>query len=105
MERDHPQHRHHPPDPKRNGDPRHEQDLDTVAQKPTSIGLGTPVTEPHADAHHDPESPLPGAQPPMENEAVLREPEHVAARLKAIVEGAKVAFRQMGPLRGWGAWV
>jgi len=34
-------HSHHPPDPARQGDPRHEPHLDTVAQKPTHIGTGS----------------------------------------------------------------
>src|SRR6266581_8997410 len=99
MDRNHPKHRHCPPDASRDGDPRHEPRLDTVAQKPTHIGLGAPVTARLEHAQDDCATPTPGAQPPMEHSASLREPEEVAAGLKAIAEGARFTFKQMGPIR------
>ncbi|MEA3211459.1 MAG: hypothetical protein QOE70_4516 [Chthoniobacter sp.] len=106
MNRDHPNHQHQPPDPRWDEDPRHAQHLDTVAQKPTHIGLGAPVTENHKDAHRDCHQPTPGAQPPIENPgAKLSEPEHVAAGLQAMSESAKFTLRQMGPMRGIKTWL
>ena len=105
MDRHHPKHRHYPPDARRDGDPRHEPQWDTIAQKPTHIGLGAPTTEPHGDAHHDNAVPTPGAQPPVERPPKLERAEHVAAGLKAITEGAKFTFKQMGLRRGIKAWL
>jgi molybdopterin-dependent oxidoreductase alpha subunit len=105
MDRNHPNHRHHPPDAARDGDPRHEPRLDTVAQKPTHIGLGAPVTASHEHAHKDCAAPTPGAQPPIERTPKLGKAEHVAAGWKAIGEGAKFTFKQMGPIRGIKAWL
>jgi hypothetical protein len=85
--RNHPNHEHQRPDPQRDKDPRHTQDLDTVEQKPTHIGLGTAVTAPDRNAPRDHDRPTPGAQPPIEHpdgpEADLREPEHVAVCIHA----------------------
>src|SRR5258708_1436384 len=105
MDRHHPKHRHSPPDLHRDGDPRHEQNLDTVAQKPTHIGLGAPTTEPHDSPHYDSAHPTPGPQPPLEAPADLREGEHGAAGLKAIAQGAKSTFLQMGIAGGVSAWL
>ena len=102
MDRNHPNHCHHAPD--RDGDPKHEPHLDTVAQKPTHIGLGTPTTGDHEHAHDDNAAPTPGAQPPIERPAHLGEAEHVAAGLKAIAQGARFTFRQMGLGRGIKTW-
>lgn len=76
-----------------------------MAQKPTHIGTGAPVTEDQESAHQDCATPTPGAQPPLESPAKLGEAEHVAAGLKAIMEGAKKTFGQMGPIRGVKAWL
>ncbi|MEI9893767.1 MAG: FdhF/YdeP family oxidoreductase [Chthoniobacter sp.] len=76
-----------------------------MAQKPTDIGLGAPVTEDHEDAHHDNAVPTPGAQPPLESPPRLGEVEHVAAGLRAILVGAQKTFGQMGPIRGMKAWL
>src|SRR5579871_3296117 len=104
MDRPPSKHRHSPPDPRRNGDARHTPHLDTVAQKPTHIGSGAPTADPHPAAHKDHDHPTPGAQPPLEAPASLREPEHVAAGLKAILQGAKFTFSQMGLGRGISDW-
>jgi molybdopterin-dependent oxidoreductase alpha subunit len=104
MNRNHPQHHHQPPDETRDGDPRHEQRLDTVAQKPTDIRLGAPVTAPDRDA--DLERPTPGAEPPIENPGPSqREPRHVAAGWEAMTESAKFTLRQMGLGRGVKTWL
>ena len=105
VQRPDPKHRHRRPDPKRNGDSKHEAKLDTVAQKPTHVGSGAPTTEKQVNAHHDAAQPTPGAQPPVESTARLGESEHVAAGMKAIFEGSKFTFGQMGPLRGLGTWL
>ncbi|MDB6148085.1 MAG: hypothetical protein JWO45_1749, partial [Spartobacteria bacterium] len=90
-------------------DPRHAQKLDTIAQKPTHIGLGAPVTDPEKDAQRDCLHPTPGAEPPIEHpnapEADLWEPQHVAAGLDAIVQSTKFTLRQMGPIRGLETWL
>ncbi len=106
MNRDHPKHQHHAPDGSRDQDPKHEQQLDTVAQKPTDIGLGAAVTEPHAEADRDNHRPTAGAQaPPQQARPDLREAEHVAAGLKAIVQSSKFTLAQMGPVRGLETWL
>ena len=102
MNRKHPLHQHHTPDPKRDGDPRHAQHLDTVAQKPTHIGLGAPVTECTTTVEH---TVTPGAQPPNEPPADLEEAEHVAAGMTAISQSLKMTLRQMGPVRGLQTWL
>lgn len=106
MNRDHPNHQHQPPDPQRDVDPRHEQNLDTVAQKPTHLCLGTPVTGPDENACLDNGSPIPGAQPPFESPgAELEEPERVAAGMQAMLQSFKFTLRQMGPGRGLETWL
>ncbi len=106
MNRNHSDHQHRPPDPRRDDDPRHAQHLDTVAQKPTHITLGVSVSEPEKDAHLDHECPTPGAQPPLEDSKPdLREPEHVAAGLTAVLQSAKFTLRQVGPVRGLETWL
>jgi molybdopterin-dependent oxidoreductase alpha subunit len=101
MDRKNPKHRHQPPNPKRNGNSH----LDTVAQKPTDIGLGAPTSAAETDSDRDNANPIPGAQPPLEHPASLREPEHVAAGLKALLQGAQFTFGQMGTARGMKAWL
>ena len=101
VNRSHPLHQHHAPDPKRDSDPSHNQELDTVAQKPTHIGLGAPVT---AEATKE-EGITPGAQPPLEASADLREPEHVAAGMTAVIESVKFTLSQTGPIRGLQTWL
>ena len=109
MNRNHPNHQHQPPDPQHDKDPRHTQDLDTVAQKPTHVGLGAPVTAPDKDAYRDLDRPTPGAQPPSEHpdgpKADLREPEHVAAGMNALLQSTMFTLRQMGPMRGLKTWL
>ncbi len=106
MNRDLPAHQHHSPDPQRDQDSKHAQHLDTVAQKPTNLTLGAAVTDPHEDADKDSQHPTPGAQPPFEKtRADLREPEHVAAGLRAMTQSAKFTLRQMGPVRGGETWM
>src|SRR5438105_2084207 len=98
-------HQHQPADSSKERNPKHESHLDTVAQKPTNIGLGAPTTEPHDGAHLDHQNLTRGAQPPEETErANLREPQHVAAGLGAISESARFTLRQMGPIRGIETW-
>ncbi len=105
MERTHPKHRHRRPDPKRNGDAKHAPHLDSVAQKPTDIGIGAPTTAAAPAADEDAASPTPGAQPPVESSARQGEAEHVAAGMKAMIQSAKFTFGQMGPVRGLEAWL
>lgn len=105
MDRNHPNHRHHPPDAAREGDPRYAPHLDTVEQRPTHIGLGAPTTGPQSNADRDHAKPTSGAQTPIERTPRLGEAEHVAAGLKAIGEGARVTFKQMGPIRGLKTWL
>ncbi len=105
MDRHHPKHRHSPPDPRRAGDARHEPQLDTVAQKPTYIGLGAPTTDAVVGADRDGLTPTPGAQPPLEPRARLGKSEHVAAGLKAILQGTAFTFEQMSPIGGVKAWL
>lgn len=75
-----------------------------MAQKPTHIGLGAPTTEDYENAPADAANPTPGAQPPIERPAHVGEVEHVAAGLKAILQGARSTFQQMGLSRGIKAW-
>ncbi|EDY16645.1 oxidoreductase alpha (molybdopterin) subunit [Chthoniobacter flavus Ellin428] len=104
MDRSNSKHRHRRPKAAREKDPKHESRLDTVAQKPTDIGLGAPVTAEYQNAHEDGATPTPGAQPPIEHPPKLGKAEHVAAGLKAILQGARFTFEQMGPIRGIEAW-
>jgi molybdopterin-dependent oxidoreductase alpha subunit len=102
VNRSHPLHQHHAPDPRRDFDPNHEQELDTVAQKPTHIGLGAPVSEPETTVETE---ITPGAQPPLEPPAELREPHHVAAGLPAVIQSLKFTMTQPGPVRGLQTWL
>jgi molybdopterin-dependent oxidoreductase alpha subunit len=106
MNRKHPKHTHQSPNPLRNTDPKHEQKLDTVAQKPTDIGIGAPTTDGPKDADEDQNSPTPGAQPPVESEkAALRERQRVAAGMDAIVESGRHTLEEMGAGRGLKTWL
>ncbi len=107
MNRNHPLHQHHAPSPERDEDPRHAQHLDTVAQKPTHIGLGAPVTESASDLTNPADQPpVPGAQTPLEDRPPdLREPEQVAAGLKAIVSSVKYTLSEPGLIRGLQSWL
>jgi molybdopterin-dependent oxidoreductase alpha subunit len=107
VSRNHPNHQHQPPDPQRDKDPRHTQDLGTVAQKPMLVGLGAPVTAPDKDAHRNHDRPTPGAQPPIEHPdgPDLREPEHVAEGMNALLQSTMFTLRQMGPMRGLKTWL
>jgi len=73
-----------------------------VAQKPTHIGLGAPVTESVTTVEH---GVTPGAQPPNEPPADLEEAEHVAAGMTAISQSITTTLRQMGPVRGLQTWL
>ncbi len=79
-------------------------ELDTVAQKPGEPDSRSSAS-PGASAHLDAAAPCSGAQPPLEEDADLREPEHVAAGLTAMAESAKFTLRQMGPVRGIKTWL
>lgn len=106
MNRRHPLHQHHTPDPEREGDSRHASHLDTVAQKPTHIGLGAPTTGPAPTADQGTDDPVPGAQPPLEEKAPdIREPHHVAAGMTAVVQSVKYTLNAMGPVRGVQTWL
>ena len=101
MNRKNSKHRHQPPNPLRDRDPKHEQTLDTVAQKPTDIGLGAPTSGGLIDTDEDQNCPTPGAQPPLESEeASLRERQHVAAGMEAVMESARRTLEEMGAGRG-----
>ncbi len=83
-------------------EPKRAEHLDTVAQKPTRVGTGAPVTK---DASFTKYPPVPGAQPPLERTAKLGEVEHVAAGIPAITESLKTTWRQVGPVRGLESWL
>ncbi|MEO6054908.1 MAG: hypothetical protein ABIP97_12940, partial [Chthoniobacterales bacterium] len=86
-------HQHHPSDPARNDDPKHEQRLDTVAQKPTHIGSGVQKKASAEDAQYDQEHPIPGAQPPLESKKAKQAHVHnVAAGLTAAWKGTTFTF-------------
>ena len=94
-------HMHHEPDPHRDSDPAHEQQLDSVAQKPTHIGTGAPTTPPAANAHHEQHDPIPGAQPPLEDEpAKITKRHEIAAGLPAVYQTMRFAMRETGLVRG-----
>ena len=79
---------------------------DTIAQRPTHIGAGTPTTPPDRDAHLANRNPTPGAQPPEETgRAKLREPHRVAAGMLALTESLRFTIRETGLTRGIGDWL
>jgi molybdopterin-dependent oxidoreductase alpha subunit len=78
-----------------------EQQLDTVAQKPDSVGDGAPKNPPAKNADLDQEDPTLGAQPPLEKAAArIGKPPKIAAGLPAIYQTTRFAVREMGVLRG-----
>jgi molybdopterin-dependent oxidoreductase alpha subunit len=90
-----------PPDPARESDPAHESELDTVAQKPTHIGEGTPTTPPARNADQEQIDPIPGAQPPQEEmDAEIGRPSGSAAGLPAVYQTMRFSLREMGLVRG-----
>ena len=79
---------------------------DTIAQRPTHIGAGTPKSPPHRDAHMANKNPTPGAQPPEEiGRAKLREPHRVAAGMAALTQSLHFTLRETGFTRGIGDWI
>jgi len=81
-------------------------EYDTIAQRPTSIGAGTPTTPPHPNAHLAQADPTPGAQPPEERDrAKLREPHRVAAGMTALTESLRFTIRETGLTRGLTDWL
>ena len=79
---------------------------DTIAQRPTQIGAGTPKSPPQPDAHLANQTPTPGAQPPEETgRAQLREPHRVAAGWLALTESLRFTIRETGLTRGVGDWL
>jgi molybdopterin-dependent oxidoreductase alpha subunit len=99
-------HSHRPPDPAREGDPRHTPELDTVAQKPTHIATGVRTTGPHPNADADNKNPTPGAQPPQETtRTTLRAPHKVAAGMPALIQSLKYTLRETGFTRGIRTWL
>ena len=93
------------PGPSSSG-PSRNPEGDTVAQRPTDVGSGTPKSPADPDADAASKNPTPGAQPPEENErAKLREPHRVAAGMTALTESVRFTFRETGFTRGVGDWV
>ena len=79
---------------------------DTVEQKPPQVATGASTTPVDPEAGKPNEVPTPGAQSPGEKEkAVLREPDHVAAGMRALVESLKFTLRETGLIRGLGGWL
>jgi molybdopterin-dependent oxidoreductase alpha subunit len=79
---------------------------DTIAQRPSQIGAGTPKSPPQPDAHLANQMPTPGAQPPEETErAQLCEPHRLAAGMLALTESLRFTIRETGFTRGVGDWI
>jgi molybdopterin-dependent oxidoreductase alpha subunit len=96
----------HSPDSEHSDDSRHEPRLDTVAQKPGSMGRGAPESGPAVDPHHDNFVSTPGAQPPVETKGPdLRQPHRVAAGMPALTQSIKFTMRETGFTRGIGTWL
>ncbi len=96
-------HTTHAPDPARDIDPAHEQNLDTVAQKPTHIGTGVKQSEPVAAADL---VDVPGAESVEETEgARIGHIHKVAAGLPAVYQSARFTIREMGLARGLKTWL
>ena len=72
----------------------------TTAQKSDRPDNASPPSPPAIDADRDQENPTPGAQPPSETDAQLREPASVAAGLPAMYQTTRFAVREMGIARG-----
>ncbi len=81
-------------------DSAREQQLDTVAQKPTDIGSGTPKIASAENADREHADPTPGAQTPVEEQpATITKRHAVAAGIPAIYQTTRFALREMGPTR------
>jgi molybdopterin-dependent oxidoreductase alpha subunit len=79
--------------------------LRTVEQKPTEVGLGAPKDPHDAAADRDSRSPTRGAQSPSDvSEVKLKKPNHVAAGFPAVVQSLKFTLRETGFTRGLGTW-
>jgi molybdopterin-dependent oxidoreductase alpha subunit len=73
---------------------------DTVAQKPSDAGAGTPKTPPVKDADRAQENPTRGAQPTIEHDPATLSPRPtLAAGLPAIYQTVRFGLREMGPVR------
>jgi molybdopterin-dependent oxidoreductase alpha subunit len=93
--------------PQRPGNANHGNcEHDTIAQRPTHIGAGTPKSPPHLETHMASKNPTPGAQPPEEiGQAELREPHQVAAGLPALTQSLRFTLRETGFTRGMSDWL
>lgn len=88
------------------GERNHPNGRDTVAQRPTCIGAGTPTTPPHPAAQLAHTDPTPGAQPPEEiRRAKIRAPHRVAAGMTALTESLRFTIRETGLTRGLTDWL
>jgi hypothetical protein len=89
------------PEPDPRDDTASEQQLDTVAQKPTHPQSGAPLIPPANRADLDQVNPTPGAQLPLEtNAARITKRPNVAAGLPAIYQATRFAVGEMGLARG-----
>ena len=80
------------------------EESDTVAQKPSDAGAGTPKTSPVKDADRAQENPTSGAQPTIERDpATLSSRPTLAAGLPAIYQTVRFGLREMGPVRAFKA--
>ncbi len=96
-------HTTHAPDPVRDTDPAHEQELDTVSQKPTHIGTGVKTTPPVQAADL---VDVRGAVPVEETEgAKIGHIHRVAAGIPAVYQSARFTMREMGLARGIKTWL
>ena len=96
-------HTTHAPDPVLDTQPGHDQELDTVSQKPTHIGTGAPTTEPIAAADL---ADVPGAEMVEETEgARVGHIHHVAAGIPAVYQSVRFTAREMGLGRGLKSWL
>ena len=77
----------------------------TVAQRPTRIGSGTPTTAQDEGADDAGKRPTTGAQPPADGEPALRQPDRVAAGVRAVSESLKFTARESGFVRGFRDWI
>ena len=81
-----------------------------MAQKPTHVGARCARDGSDKAAHRDHDR-LRAARAaarssiPIDPEADLREPEHVAAGMNALLQSTMFTFRQMGPMRGLKTWL
>jgi molybdopterin-dependent oxidoreductase alpha subunit len=76
------------------------EESDTVAQKPTDVEAGTPITPPIKDADRAQENSTPGAETPVESDPAKRtERPSVAAGLPAVYQTLRFGLREMGAVR------